>query len=182
MKKILTVITIILASAMVNNAHAALPELTSQAFAKGDMVGSLTIGYGWGFSQRIAVEYGVADGWLNDRASLGVGGAIGNCFRNYSYWGVGYMHDQIGLTAICSFHYQFIDKLDTYAQLGFGAGYSFYSWKDDYWGDSAYNNHVFFDFTGSLGVRYYFTPKFAVNGEVGYTAGSYIMGGVSYKF
>lgn len=184
MKKILTVLSIFLASAMMNNAHAALPELTSQAFAKGDMVGSLTVGYGWGFSQRVALEFGILDGLLNDRASLGVGGAIGNCFRNYSYWGIGYMQDQIGLTAICSFHYQFVNKLDTYVQIGLGAGYSFYSWSDDYWGDysTTYSNHVFFDFTSSVGVRYYFSPKFAVNGEVGYTAGSYIMAGVSYKF
>lgn len=184
MKKIITAITILVASAMINNANAALPELTSQAFAKGDVVGSVTLGYGWGFSQRVAVEFGVADGLLNDRASIGVGGAIGNCFHSYAYWGVGYLQDRIGLTAIGSFHYQFIDKLDTYVQVGLGAGYSFYSWNDGYLNEysAAYSNNVFFDFTSSLGARYYFTPSFAVNGEVGYTAGSYFMAGVSYKF
>ena len=185
MKKLMIILTVALASMMMSNTYAALPELTSQAFAKGDMVGSLSVGYGWGFSQRLALEYGVADGWLDGRASLGVGGAIGNCFSSYSYWGVGYTQDQLGLTANCAFHYQFIDKLDTYVQIGLGLGYAFYSWTDsslnDYYG-SAYDNHIFFDFTSCLGARYYFTPKFGANLELGYTAGSYIMAGVTLKF
>ena len=179
MKKLFGVLSLLLASLVMGNAYAALPEITEPVFEKGDLVGSLTIGYGWGFSQRLALEYAVADGWLDGRASLGVGGALGNCFRSYGW---GYMLDELSLGAICSFHYQFIDKLDTYAQLGLGVGYAIYSWNDDYWGSYTAGNHVFFDFTGSLGVRYYFTPKFAVNGELGYTAGSYIMAGVSYKF
>ena len=62
MKKLLGILSLVLASLVMGNAYAALPEITEPVFEKGDLVGSLTIGYGWGFSQRLALEYAVADG------------------------------------------------------------------------------------------------------------------------
>ena len=90
----------------------------------------------------------------------------------------------IGISVVGSFHYQFTAKLDTYVQLGFGGGYWMYKWKDDLYDDyyNAYDNHAFFDVTSSLGVRYYFSPKWAVNAELGWTAGSFIMAGITHRF
>lgn len=177
MKKFLGILSLVSVMLFTNNMAYALPDISEPVFEKGDWIGSLTIGYGWGFSQRLAFETAVCDGWLNDRASLGVGAALGNTFRSYygTFW------DQIYVDAICSFHYQFIDRLDTYVQLGLGLGYSFYSYNDWYY-DYGSAGHAFFDFTGSVGARYYFSNSFAVNAELGYTAGSYIMAGVTLKF
>lgn len=174
MKKIIGILSLVIAMICSNNAYAELPEISEPTFERGDLIGSLTVGYGWGFSQRLAVEYGVADGWIDNRASLGVGAALGNSFISY----YGNVWDQLYVDAICSFHFQFIDRLDTYVQLGLGFGYSF--WSNYYYYND--NGYAFFDFTGSVGARYYFNSAFAVNAEVGYTAGSYFMAGITYKF
>lgn len=76
MKKIIGILSLVIAMICSNNAYAELPEISEPTFERGDLIGSLTVGYGWGFSQRLAVEYGVAGGWIDDRASLGVGAAL----------------------------------------------------------------------------------------------------------
>ena len=138
----------------------------SEAFAKGDIVASVQVGVGSGFSQRLIGEFGIVDGWLDDKASLGVGLSINsniffdksNLFGKYGNYG-------ISLTANCSFHYQFVDDLDTYVTLGVG-GYAPY----------------YIDWVSVVGARYYFTDNFAVNAEVGFTNWSYLNVGVSWRF
>lgn len=184
MKRIFSTLVILAAALMFSNTASAQKSVGDPVFYKGDNIVSLTIGYGWGFGQRLAYEHAVAT-FLNDKASIGVGGAIGNNFRSRNYgYGVSYFEDRIGISVVGSFHYQFTAKLDTYVQLGFGGGYWMYKWKDDLYDDyyNAYANHAFFDVTSSLGVRYYFSPKWAVNAELGWTAGSYIMAGITHRF
>lgn len=146
-----------------------MPAISKTVFSKGDNIASVTVGYGWGFSQRVAYEYGVAD-WFDGRLTVGVGAAVGNSifFRSYG------SYDKLYVGAVASCHYQFIDKLDTYVQVGAG----FYTGFDGYY-DTV---NIGPDFTSSLGARWYFNDNFAVNAEVGYTAGSYFMAGVTWKF
>lgn len=142
--------------------------VTAQAndtFAKNDLVGSATIGFGHGFAQRIAIDYGVADGWIDGNASLGIGASINNTIG----WHGG---DHLTLIANCSFHYQFVENLDTYVVVGFGGGVAM--------GGNHANGK--FDWTSSIGARYYLTSNFALNAEVGHTNWSFCNLGVSIKF
>lgn len=154
-----------------SSAFAGLPTLSDHVFAKGDALGTVTVGVGSGFSQKLSFDYCIVDGWINDRASLGIGGAVGN-----NLWWSG--TDDLSFMATCSFHFQFIDKLDTYVISGIGGGVRFWDARDGHGHDTS----GFFEYTEAVGVRYYFTPSFSVNGEVGYTCGSYVMGGISWKF
>ncbi len=159
MKKILTILVMAVASIATITASA------NGTFAKNDLVGSATIGFGDGFAQRIAIDYGVADGWIDGNASLGIGASLNNTIG----WHGG---DQLTLIANCSFHYQFVENLDTYVVLGFGGGVAMaHKYTDGR-----------FDWTSSIGARYYLTPTFALNAEVGHTNRSYCNLGVSIKF
>lgn len=144
-----------------------MPKITKPVFAKGDNVVSATIGYGWGLSERVVWENAVAS-WFDGRMTVGVGAAVANCTR---FWYDGDITDDLTVGAVVSFHYQFIDKLDTYIQSGLGFKSRF-----------GYGRGFGLDYTTSLGARWYFNDNFAVNGELGYTAGSYIMAGVTWKF
>lgn len=64
-------------------AYAGLPTLSSYTFAKGDKIASLSIGVGSSqggaaFGQQLSMEWCIAGGWIDNRASLGLGFAINN--------------------------------------------------------------------------------------------------------
>ncbi len=159
MRKLWTLALVAVLSLVASSANA------QSAFAKNDLVGSFTIGFGDGFAQRIAVDYGVADGWIDGNASLGIGASLNNTIG----WRGG---DVLSLIANCSFHYQFVDNLDTYVVVGFGGGVAMaHKYADG-----------IFDWTSSIGARYYLTSNFALNVEAGHTNSSYINLGISYKF
>ncbi len=143
------------------------PALSQRAFGRGDRTLDVKVGYGDGFSQKVAFEACVVDSWLNNRASMGIGGAIGNCIGDH--W------DRLSIEVTGSFHYQFIPPLDTYVSVGLGGGYRFY---DKGYGDEG----GIFSWTSCLGARWYFTRSFAIGIEAGYTFGSYILAGVNWKF
>lgn len=157
MKKLFTFVLISVLSIVSVNA--------SDTFTKGDWLGSATIGFGYGFAQRLAVDYGILDGMIDGNASLGVGASLNNTI----YWGGS---DAFTVIVNCSFHYEFIENLDTYAVVGFGGGVVGYK------GYAA----GCFDWTSSIGARYYFNPSWAANLEVGHTNGSFVNLGVTYKF
>lgn len=133
-------------------------------FAKGDWLGSVTVGFGHGFAQRVAVDYGVLD-LIDGNAALGVGASLNNTIG----WHGG---DIFSAIINCSFHYEFVENLDTYVVVGFGGGVG---------GANGYATG-YFDWTSSIGVRYFFNERWAVNGEVGHTNSSYFNVGVTYKF
>ena len=110
MKKILSVLLLAVVGMTAGSAYA------NGVFAKNDLLGSITLGFGNGFGQRVAIDYGVVDGWLDGKASLGVGASVNNTI------GWDFRYDAISVIANCSFHYQFVDKLDTYVVAGFGGG------------------------------------------------------------
>lgn len=178
MKKFLSIFAVAVAFFATSvQAQNGMPKISEPVFAKGDNIASLTIGYGWGFGQRLVWENAVAS-WMDGRMTVGVGAAFNNCFDFNRYW----FGDQLGLGAVGSFHYQFIDKLDTYVQIGLGVRCHITNYNDDYVWGSYSTTYWGLDWTSSLGARWYFNDNFAVNAELGYTAGSYLMAGVTWKF
>ena len=167
MKKFFAIFSVVAALFVANSAHA---QVTATVFEKGDNIISATVGYGWGFSQRFVYERAVAS-WLDGQMSVGVGASVGNSVK---FWYDGDISDRIYAGAVASCHYQFIDNLDTYVQLGAGV-VTRLGYRSPY-------GLVGFDWTSSVGARWYFNYNFAVNAEFGYTAGSYFMAGVTYKF
>lgn len=167
MKEFLKVSLVAVTCLLAGTAYAGLPQLSKNVFAKGDAMGSLTIGVGNGFSQKLAFDYCIVDGWLDNRASLGIGAAVTNDLWWNSY-------DDLRFTATCSFHFQFIDDLDTYAVVGIGGGCRFYTGGPGTAG--------LFTLTEAIGARWYFAPSFAVNGELGWDGCSYLRAGITWKF
>jgi|WetSurMetagenome_2_1015567.scaffolds.fasta_scaffold157105_1 hypothetical protein len=147
-------------------------------FVKGDKVINLGIGIDSYTTISLSGEYGILDG-VADKGTVGVGAFVGYGFELF---GNKYYHSSRTLAGVRgTFHYPFIDKLDTYGGLGIGLQYHHWSWDDsygyltDYNGSSAGLNAGFF-----LGARYYLTEKLAAFAEVGYGIG-YLTVGVAIK-
>jgi hypothetical protein len=157
MKKLLFFV-IFLMAAMVNvNAQS--------TFKKGANVVNLGIGLGSYIPIEGSFEHGVVDGLIDGKnGSIGIGAYAG--FYSYESWA----HGVLGARG--AFHYQFVDKLDTYAglMLGFNAVMSS--------GASATSG---LGFSAFLGGRYYIKPKLAIYSELGYGI-AYLSVGVAFKF
>jgi len=146
-------------------------------FNKGDKVFQAGIGLGstYYYSSMIPLsasfELGIKDNLFDDKSSIGVGGYFGFASGK-------------GLTLLCPvvrglFHYQLVDKLDTYA--GLGLGLRLWSWKDSYYGyyGKASGSDLIIPFIA--GARYYFSDNIAGFAELGYEI-AYLTVGVSFKF
>lgn len=159
MKRILTFALVIFAMLTAGQAQA------NDVFAKNDLLASITLGFGNGFGQRVAIDYGVADGWLDGKASLGVGASVNNTI------GWNFRYDALSVIANCSFHYQFVENLDTYVVAGFGGGIAM---AENHFGGGI-------DWTSAVGLRYYFSPTMAFNFEAGHTAGCFVNLGLTFR-
>jgi len=150
----------------------------AQTFDKGTKVLNLGIGLGgnyyssWSGSSHTpllaaAFDVSVMEGVL-DKGSIGIGGYVGYQSAKYDYTGgYGWKQSNLLIGPRGTFHYPFIDKLDTYA--GLLLGYHIVSWKyTGNWGgitqDSG-SNAVYF--SGFVGARYYFTPNIGAYIELG---------------
>jgi hypothetical protein len=134
-------------------------------FEKGDRVINLGIGITNYGMLSVSAEQGVFDGIL-DKGAIGVGIYAG---AGYRFWGLNSARGVAGVRG--TFHYPFIDKLDTY--LGIGGGLEYTYWASDpinFWPD----------FDGFLGARYYFSDKLTLFCELGASLG-YLTGGISFK-
>ncbi|MDR2056984.1 MAG: hypothetical protein LBP83_01645, partial [Dysgonamonadaceae bacterium] len=104
-------------------------------FVKGDKVVNLGIGFGSYIGESgykttlpplsLSAELGVKDGLLNGKSSIGVGGYLAYTSNKWEIsnqvlgtYGFDYSYFIIGARGL--FHYQFVDKLDTYAGLMLG--------------------------------------------------------------
>ena len=80
-----------------------------------------------------------------------------------------------------SYHFKTSSKLDPYV----GAGFGYYNFKftSDYITLSVpvFHAPTALAFTGEVGAKYYFYPKFAAYAEVGYVDGSIIKLGATFK-
>jgi hypothetical protein len=167
----------------------------AQTFEKGSSIVSAQLGIGGGFGQRVAYEYSLMN-LLDGKAAIGVGGSLANSFSSEkystSYAKYKQSYDNITVAAIGSFHYEFIDKLDTYVTLGLGFGIGIHKSKIDYtdpdlerWYGGDYKNSTsngYFGWISSLGARWYFNKNWAANVEFGWTGAGYAAIGATYSF
>jgi len=138
-------------------------------FSKGDKVVNLGIGIGNTFGGYSGLpiagsfELGIKDNLFDDKSSLGVGAYFG--FVSTDGWTFLYPGVKGAL------HYQFVDKLDTYAGLMLAmrlwTGYGF-----------SYSDFIVPFF---IGGRYYFTDNIGAFAELGHGI-AYLQLGVSIKF
>lgn len=179
--KILIVATMFFCSQFMVNAQ-------TSTFKKGDKVLNLGLGFG-GYSPSgyqvstpsasASFEVGVKDNGSNS-GSFGVGGYLGYASYNENgilgddYWTV----NKIMIGARGAYHFQLVDKLDTYG--GVTLGIIARSWKWNGLGSNS-NHPSRKPYSGDLfvGGRYYFSDKFAVMGELG--LGAYLTLGISLK-
>ena len=154
-----------------------------EAFSKGDKVVQLGIGIGsyidWaGYSTKFPLisgsfEFGILD-LLNDKAAIGVGGYLAYTSFGYkgdSNWSI----SDLIVGPRAAFHYQFMEKLDTYAGLMIGYDVVSYGQKDANLSGSGFTSSWY------IGARYYFTSSIAIFGELGYGIAPLELG-ISYKF
>jgi hypothetical protein len=154
-------------------------------FVKNDKVVSASLGFGntmyTGAGWRttfppilLSGEYGVVDGLVNDKASIGVGMDLGHIGVKYTPpLQSSYKYSNLILGIRGSFHYQFVDKLDTYA--GLLIGYNIVSGNGEY----ATSEPVWKYY---VGARYYLTDNFAVMAELASNNISLLNIGAAYKF
>jgi len=143
-------------------------------FVKGDKIINAGIGLGntySGYSSMIPIagsfEYCVKDNLFDEKSSLGVGAYFGFAAKNH--WTFLYPGVRGAL------HYQFVEKLDTYA--GLMLGMRLLSWS--YGGSSASYSDFIIPFY--IGGRYYFSDNIGAFAELGHGI-AYLQLGVSLKF
>jgi len=151
-----------------------------EAFNKDDMIINAGVGLGTYISDKglsmtvppisASFEYGIVD-LFNDRGGIGVGGYAAYLLRKSDEGNYNVGNFIIGPRGL--FHYQFVDKLDTYAGIMFG--YNIVSSSYQVPSASGFSSTFF------LGGRYYFTNNVAVFGELGYGV-SPLQLGFTFKF
>ncbi len=180
-----------------------LVTMAQEVFYKGTIATNVSIGLGnnvsglgMGFPpMSLAVDYGIVDNLImGENGSIGIGGYFGFATNGerYDYFGISYKarYTRMAFGVRGTFHYQFLDKLDTYAGLMLGL-YTYrwkYNWMDSY--DPYYNYYDYyglnnsstadFAFSAFVGARYYFNDNFGVNAELGYGF-TYLSAGITYR-
>jgi len=164
----------------------------AQMVVKGDKIANFGLGLGStlysgsyykGVVPPISVsgEYVFMDGLLEDKAAIGLGGYLGYSSYKYEYafydWKWKYNSIIIGPRGY--FHYNFLDKLDTYT--GLLLGYNILSEK--FTGSGEHDGHSESGgvaWSWFIGGRYYINDNFAVMAELGYGV-AYLNIGVAIK-
>lgn len=174
MKKLFLLVAVLAFSALSMNAQS--------IFAKGDKVANLGVGLfsylgGSGYKTTIppisaSFETCIKDNLFNEKSALGVG-----AYAAYAGQKSGdYKFSYIILGARGAVHYQFVDKLDTYA--GLMLGYNIASVSG---GTGDLDADGGFSYSLYAGARYSFSEKFAAFAEVGYGIAAIELG-ISFKF
>ncbi len=171
--------------------------LAQDNFDKGTGVAQFTIGFpqvlgtGSFYKTRIpamavAYDHCIVDGLINGNASIGIGGLFGiagsKSTYNFGNGDYGYNYTYILFGARGTFHYHWIDDLDTYAGVLIGG----YAVNSEYYGPNAPFGFAGADGGGTLaggfvGAKYYFNDNLSVLGEVGYGI-AIVNVGLGYRF
>ena len=178
MKKVLLTLLVALACSLTASAQ--------DVFVKGDKVFHAGLGFGSYLGETgassltppvlVSGEYGITDALLsNGKGYVGLGGYLAYSADEYKFSGYKYKCTNVIVGARGAFHYQFVDKLDTYA--GVMLGYNAAS-IDDKNLDLSYGG---FTHSSFVGARYYFTDKIGAFGEIGYGIAALELG-VAIKF
>ena len=153
-------------------------------FSKGDRAVNIGLGIGSyyggdGYTGSIpplsvSYEQGIIDGLLDGNGSIGVGGYMAYSANKWetsiSGSSYGYKYSYLMIGARGAFHYQFVEKLDTYTGLMLGynvVGSKFYG--DDtgsYTPEASSTSGI--GYSAFVGARYHFSDKFAAFAEIGY--------------
>lgn len=177
-------------------------------FNKGDLAFNLDYGMGsfnsfdgHKFDNRIfqhsiglSGEYGIIDGMINGKASIGVGGQVGLGFGRDKYEskaeGVETTFKNIGTRIRIAtrgvFHYQFTPAFDTYGGLTFCfVDIDNYTWKEEVNGSQVYKEDDsevnFIEPRLFVGARYMFSKAFGINLETTWDRFAYVAFGVTIK-
>lgn len=117
----------------------------------------------------VAYDYSLVSGLINgNNGSITLGAYGAYVGVNWSYNGISSSASHTVLGARGMFHYQFAPKLDTYAGLMLGYHIASYSSSTPY-GSSSSVSGSGIDLGLVLGARYYFTEKFGLFTELGYS-------------
>ena len=175
MKRFFCILSIVLTLFVANGSLSA--QVVKPAFNTGDNILNFSVGYGGkGFGIKASYERFMVS-LLDDKAAISVGANLNNSIKisnsvidtDYIYESRTWVGDWLSVGVIGSFHYWFVDKLDTYAQLGVNVGLTL--------GD--FDTYAFCGWTSALGARYRLSKDFSINAEVGYIVGSYFTVGVT---
>jgi len=153
---------------------------SQEIFEKGTNVVNLGIGISADYTPiEFGFEHSIKDGLINgENGAIGIG-AYASYYRNsVSSWG---HWNHITFGAKGAFHYQFVDKLDTYAGLMIGYSYAKWVWKDGSSSSYNYGSSSPLGYSLFVGARYYFAPSFGVYAEVGYGI-SNLSAGIALRF
>jgi hypothetical protein len=143
-------------------------------FDKSTSVVQVNLGLGGGLGLPIQVSYEKA---ITD--NIGVGGLVGFATKSTDLVGYKYRYTYLLFGARANYHYQFIEKLDTYAGLTLGYNVASFKITPSYPGSTATAGGGIF-LAGQIGGRYYFTENLAASLELGYGIG-YANIGIAYK-
>jgi len=155
----------------------------AQSFQKGDKIVNLGVGVG-GLGANVTGEYGIAE-------NIGVGAFLAYERRTYSYLfgtlGDNYGRNEITVGARVAYHAGELlnigEKFDPYVAAGLGVWiytnpYADYSVAR---GEYLSRSYTLPSFLFRIGTRYALSDKLNVFGDIG-SGGSWIQGGVSFKF
>ncbi|MDR3266919.1 MAG: hypothetical protein LBT24_05040 [Tannerella sp.] len=146
-------------------------------FKKGTNLLNAGIGIGSGIPVELSFEHCIKDGLIKgENGAIGIGAYGGWYHESLSYWS--YNHYVLGVRG--TFHYQFVEKLDTYAGLMGGYNIATAKWTGD--GESiGTSSGSAIGYSFFVGARYWFKPNLAVYAEAGYGI-AYLSAGVAFKF
>lgn len=178
MKKTLILTALVLSIAVTAGAQ--------NTFNKGDKVLNFGLGLGnaiytGGYYSTVvppvsaSFEVGILDHLFDDKSSIGVGGYMGYMSYKYDHSIYDYKISSFILSTKGAFHYQLVDKLDTYAGLLIGLNFESDNDPNNDWSSTSLRTSEF------IGARYYFTNNFAGMAELGYGI-AYLNIGVALKF
>ena len=197
MKKLFSAIAVLAMMLVSGNSYA---QNNYAKFNKGDLAFNLNYGIG-GFTSYDGVdfddnilqhsiglsgEYGIIDGMINGKASIGVGDQLGLGFGRETWGDSKTIATRIRIATRGVFHYQFIPQLDTYAGLTFCFvdidNYTFKNKENGDWektGDGTDTN--FIEPRLFAGCRYMISRKFGFNAEFSWDRFAYVGLGVTVK-
>ncbi|MDR1499901.1 MAG: hypothetical protein LBI58_02865 [Tannerellaceae bacterium] len=150
-----------------------------EIFAKGASIVNIGVGLGANIPVEASYEYSVVDGLIDgDNGSVGIGGYLAYYGHSESFIGGKLSYNDIVIGARGAFHYQFVDKLDTYAGLMLGYDVASSKWSGS--GAAVSASGSAFAPSVFVGARYYFTPAVGAYAEMGYGI-AYLSVGVALR-
>jgi hypothetical protein len=182
MKKITSFVVAVLCASAVTFAQESMFNVGDKVASAGLGVGS-TIGYSL-YGTKIPPIFLRADYGFKDDIGpgvIGIGGIIGMERYGWSTLYDSWSYSRFIIGASGTYHYAFIDKLDTYGGISLGFRVTTQNYKDKY--NTAFNyNHIYPGLFSAffVGARYYLTDKIGLMAEMGYDI-TWLKFGVSVK-